>query len=122
MISDDKRLIQNREMCRNDERNKRRVFIDKGRRLKERRGKLIVASPDPYCFQRIFLRIQYKTISGLLTADILHTVWTKSLQVALLQVGARRSERWSLEIVPLFFHAALIVVFVLVAPLEMRQF
>lgn len=76
LISDDKRMIQNREMCRNDERNKRRVFIDKGRRLKERRGKLIVASPDPYCFQRIFLRIQYKTIRLLLTGDVLHTVWT----------------------------------------------
>lgn len=101
MISDNKRLIQNRERCRNDERNKRRMFIDKGRDgKKERRGKLIVASQDPYCFQRIFLRIQYKTISVLLTSDILHTVCMRSLQVPLLQIEARQSERLGFQIAP----------------------
>lgn len=92
---------------------RRECSLMKGETVKERRGKLIVPSQDPYCFQRIFLRIQYKAISVLLTSDISQTVWTRSLQVPLLQIGARQNERFSFEILSLIFHVMLNVVFYL---------
>lgn len=92
---------------------RRECSLIKGETVKKRRGKLIVASQDPYCFQRIFLRIQYKAISVLLTSDIFQTVWTRSLQVPLLQIGARQIDRLSFEIMCLIFHVMLKVLFCL---------
>lgn len=71
--------------------------------VKGMKGRLIIASQDPYCFQRIFLTIQYKAISLLLTSDILRTVWTGSLQDPIIKIGARQNEWLSFQIVALIF-------------------
>ena len=53
------------------------------------------------------LRIQYKAISVLLTSDVLRTVRTWSLQVPLIKIGLKQSERLSFQIMPLIFHFVL---------------
>ena len=68
---------------------------------------VIIASLDPYCFQRIFLRIQYKVISLLLTSDVVHTVRAWSLQVCLIKIGERQNEGLHFQIRTLIFQIAL---------------